>query len=323
MVQTATDSEKDTFSANDLPPTEMIYYTYDGNFRLECEAEILAVRCLDDDNNDDDKNDAEQRDRTVEIVLNRTVLHAQGGGQPTDHGSICPRQGGSGEDEPRPPTVAINRVVLNRATGIATHTGTVRCDAATANRWVGRTATVKVDADRRGVLSECHTAGHVVDAAMARCGTGLPPTKGYHFLEGPYVEYKGKISPDDKERLLGQLQQAFSELVSSDVATAIDTVPLPEAENICGEGTGGEDWYGLRAMFGTTGDDNDNDNDNDNDGDEPPGVRIVRVAGWPVPCGGTHAKSTGDLASRNWGIVGLRSKKGVVRVRYGMECVNE
>mmetsp|Transcript_18742 Transcript_18742/g.43198 ORF Transcript_18742/g.43198 Transcript_18742/m.43198 type:complete len:417 (-) Transcript_18742:35-1285(-) len=61
-----------------------------------------------------------------------------------------------------------------------------------------------------------------------------------------------------------------------------------------------------------------NQYDNNNNNDTEPSVRIVRVAGWPCPCGGTHARTTGELASRNWGITGFRSKKGVVRVRYGM-----
>lgn len=74
----------------------------------------------------------------------------------------------------------------------------------------GTSVQVKVDSDNRQILSECHTAGHVIDAAMDRCGFHLPPTKGYHFLDGPYVEYKGKLSADkSKEDIVAELNEAF------------------------------------------------------------------------------------------------------------------
>jgi len=49
---------------------------------------------------------------------------------------------------------------------------------------------------------------------------------------------------------------------------------------------------------------------------------VVTVAGYPCPCGGTHCRSTRDLAERRWGIKGtIKSKKGVVRIRYGPDSV--
>ena len=68
---------------------------------------------------------------------------------------------------------------------------------------------VCVNPIKRQILSECHTAGHVVDAAMAKCDMLLPPTKGYHFLDGPYVEYKGNIDLKEREEFLGRLKIAY------------------------------------------------------------------------------------------------------------------
>jgi len=131
----------------------------------------------------------------------------------------------------------------------------------------------------------------------------MPPTKAYHFLDGPYVEYKGKIPVEDRGPLLEKLQKSFQELVETDIATEISNVSRSEAEEICNGMTGGEDdYFRLRDMF-----------------KEDETVRIVRVAGWPCPCGGTHVKSTGELNGRNWGITGFRCKKGVVRVKYGQD----
>ncbi len=270
----------------DIPPTEMIYYTYEGNFEVDCEAEILSCDFIDEECKGD-----EQDPREVKISLNRTVLHAQGGGQPTDIGSIKLL----GEVET---VIAVTKVLMDRATGVASHIGKVDSDVAPSSL-IGKLVQVSVDVDNRRILSECHTAGHVVDMAMADCETMMLPTKAYHFLEGPYVEYKGKIAPEDKGPLLEKLQKSFQKLVDADIATKIENIPRPEAEEICNRMTGGEDYFKLRETF-----------------KEDENVRIVRVAGYPCPCAGTHVRSTGELKDRKWGITGFRCKKGVVRVKY-------
>jgi Ser-tRNA(Ala) deacylase AlaX len=129
--------------------TELIHLTYEGNFQLECNATVLCCRVIDDD--------------TVQVQLDRTTLHPQGGGQPTDIGMI-----NAGEEK----SVSVSKVTLDRETGVVTHEGKGKCFQ------VGDTVMVLVDADHRRILSECHTSGHVVDSAMARCGKILPPNKG-------------------------------------------------------------------------------------------------------------------------------------------------
>jgi Ser-tRNA(Ala) deacylase AlaX len=163
---------------------------------------------------------------------------------------------------------------------------------------VGVSVQVTVHAENRQILSECHTAGHVVDSAMAKCETLMPPTKGYHFLDGPYVEYKGSVPVDDRPALLEKLQTAFQELVQDDIDTQIQVLSKAAAEEVCNRAA--ENYFNLNDF-----------------GDET--VRIVTVAGWPCPCGGTHVKSTGALKEREWGITGLRVKKGVFRVKYGQQ----
>lgn len=274
-------------------PTELIHLTYEGNFQLECNATVLCCRVIDDD--------------TVQVQLDRTTLHPQGGGQPTDIGMI-----NAGEEK----SVSVSKVTLDRETGVVTHEGKGKCFQ------VGDTVMVLVDADHRRILSECHTSGHVVDSAMARCGKILPPNKGCvycveshdmkdgnieltfssldfpdHFLDGPYVEYKGDIPAEEREGLLTQLQRAFADLVEEDIATKIETLSREEAELVCNR---------VQQNF---------DLSEFSKGDAP--LRIVTVAGWPCPCGGTHVRSTAELKKRGWGITGMKCKKGVVRVKYG------
>ena len=145
----------------DLPATEMIYYTYDGNFQLECAAKVLSCQFIDNNNSEkeEDKKEEDGEDaasKAVHLCLDKTVLHAQGGGQPTDLGNI------SSSDHNDGTKIEITKVVVDRSTGVATHTGTV--SSSVGNLRPGDTVHVSVNKENREILSECHTAGHVVDS---------------------------------------------------------------------------------------------------------------------------------------------------------------
>jgi Ser-tRNA(Ala) deacylase AlaX len=152
----------------------MLYYSYEGNFLMECEAEITQCVFIEDSSSTSaaDQEPSANTTRTVQLALDRTVLHAQGGGQPTDRGTIT-----SGDTQ-----IQITKILLDRETKVATHTGTIDA-ASSANIAVGDKVKVLVDQENRLILSECHTAGHVVDAAMAKCGLlpGMETSKAYHL----------------------------------------------------------------------------------------------------------------------------------------------
>ena len=306
------------------PPTELIHLSYDGNFLLECDATILSCRvittseCDSNKNNSNGKNNENNKNKNneqpllynqVELQLDRTVMHPQGGGQPTDTGVIEVMM----DNGTTMAVVGITKVTIDRASGIVTHVGNDANSSSSGSGLnnggadlslqqqqhlqVGQSIRVRVDPVQRRILSECHTAGHVVDSAMAQCDRILPPVKGYHFLDGPYVEYKGVIPPEERDELLANLQRAFADLVEQDIATRIETMTKTDAMELC-----------RRVQH------QQQDTINMDDfGDE---VRMVTVAGWSCPCGGTHVRSTLDLQERKWGIVGIKSKKGVVRIRY-------
>eukprot|EP00563_Minutocellus_polymorphus_P017693 CAMPEP_0197717578 /NCGR_PEP_ID=MMETSP1434-20131217/2068_1 /TAXON_ID=265543 /ORGANISM="Minutocellus polymorphus, Strain CCMP3303" /LENGTH=274 /DNA_ID=CAMNT_0043302129 /DNA_START=116 /DNA_END=940 /DNA_ORIENTATION=+ len=268
-------------------PTELIHLTYEGNFCLECESTVIKIAGADAGADDPNK---------VEVQIDRTSMHPQGGGQPTDVGIISSTTEGGAK-------LKVEKVTIDRETGIVTHAGTlinVHGDEEPAATFeVGSKVQVSVDADNRRLLSECHTAGHVVDSAMARCGQNLPPTKGYHFMDGPYVEYRGKIPPEERETLLGNLKASFQDLVQEDIDTTIQNLPKEKAEEVCNNIAQNFDFSDYSSET----------------------VRVVSVANFPCPCGGTHVKSTGELKERGWGIKGpIKSKKGVVRIRYGPDC---
>jgi Ser-tRNA(Ala) deacylase AlaX len=93
-------------TTEEMPPTNMLYMTYEGNWLTECSAQVLGFKQSADS-------------QMLEGYLDQTVLHAQGGGQPTDTGSITGVTGNGGR-------VVVEKVLMDRTTGITTHTGTLQ-----------------------------------------------------------------------------------------------------------------------------------------------------------------------------------------------------
>jgi hypothetical protein len=56
---------------------------------------------------------------------------------------------------------------------------------------------------------------------MFRAGFNLIPNKGYHFKDGPFVEYIGKVEAKDRDGMVIALKEAFSGLVEEDIDTTI------------------------------------------------------------------------------------------------------
>lgn len=181
-----------------LPPTDMLYYTYEGNSLTSCHARVLSIQektttttVGDSDYSDDvrsQKND-DRHGNIVDVCLDQTILHAQGGGQPTDFGSLrllvnnnndnnsqeegetanANDDGADTDNDAAVIIVQVDKVLMDRTTGIATHTGRLLVGGGNHNRHrhhlllkVGDTVQVTVDEERRQILSECHTAGHGV-----------------------------------------------------------------------------------------------------------------------------------------------------------------
>ena len=72
----------------------------------------------------------------------------------------------------------------------------------------------KIDGDFRKQNARIHSAGHLLDVAMNRAGrTDLKPGKGYHFVEGPYVEYIGVVPDKEREDLIAQLNKHCKDLI--------------------------------------------------------------------------------------------------------------
>ena len=126
------------------------------------------------------------------LRLDRTIFHAQGGGQKPDRGTI---------DE-----AAVTHVAHGPA-GAGLHF----VDSA-ATLGVGDRVHLLVDPEFRFESARYHSAGHLIAALIETSFPGLRARSGHHWPGEARVEFDGMIpSPSEvEERLLGGLSQAVA-----------------------------------------------------------------------------------------------------------------
>jgi Ser-tRNA(Ala) deacylase AlaX len=118
-------------------------------------------------------------ERGVALVLDCTVFHPQGGGQPADTGIVKSETG----------EFVVTDTRLNE-NGIIYHFG--EFTHGSINN--GDTVRLEIDQNARILHARLHSAGHLIDIAVRKAGlTNLIPTKGYHFTNGANVEYQGSL----------------------------------------------------------------------------------------------------------------------------------
>eukprot|EP00923_Selenidium_pygospionis_P050339 GHVN01086960.1.p1 GENE.GHVN01086960.1~~GHVN01086960.1.p1 ORF type:complete len:316 (-),score=124.19 GHVN01086960.1:90-944(-) len=153
------------------------------------------------------------------IVLDQTIFHPQGGGQPADVGVIK----GKGD---------FNVEGVAMVNGVVAHLGrfsseTFKC---------GDQVELEVDIDKRRLHSRIHSAGHLLDAAVSAVGLKWRPGKGYHFPAGPYVEYLSNIEDrkytvEERTELAQKLQVACNSLLAKGGKVQIEYDPKPESDS--------------------------------------------------------------------------------------------
>ncbi len=213
-----------------------------------------------------------ENDKDV-VLLDQTIFYAQGGGQPYDQGVIESSHGKFLVEEVR------------FVEGIIKHIGTFE----TGNFEPGETVSCHVDAKRRSLHSRLHSAGHIVDMGVYKIGLGWIPGKGYHFPDGPYVEYEGSLENLDVEKVKKDLEAACNAFVQEGRATELRFMDKKDMHTVC---------HHVPEYL-----------------PEGKPARVVLYGDFGVPCGGTHVKNLSEV-----GIVTIRkikSKgKGIIRVGY-------
>lgn len=101
---------------------------------------------------------------------------------------------------------------MKETDGIISHIGKYTSDAKFES---GVEVALKIDGEFRTINARIHSAGHLLDMAMNRAGkTELKPGKGYHFEEGPYVEYIGVVAEKDRAPLCEELNKHCADIIS-------------------------------------------------------------------------------------------------------------
>ena len=206
------------------------------------------------------------------VILDQTIFYPQGGGQPTDTGIIV-----NGNT-----TFTVSSVRLDEK-GTVYHFGQFDGDEFSA----GNSVQLVVDKDKRILNARLHSAGHLVDVAVSSLElNNLKPVKGYHFPDGPYVEYSGAI--ENPQDYASQIEEALIPLVEQDIKVEKADLTYEEAR--------------ARSIYAPAG----------------KSARVVNFAGYKeCGCGGTHVNSSSEIG--NIGIRKISSKKGKTRVCYELK----
>lgn len=220
------------------------------------------------------------------LILDSTVFHPQGGGQPADTGFICFADSGL--------RFCVQDVRLKD--GVVFHHGVVE-DAsreAELEQEKGKEVSLYVDESRRKLNSRLHSAGHLLDVALEKVGLGhLEPGKGYHFPDGPYVEYKGTIPENELQNKQKELELEVNALISGGGKVSVSILPYEEASALCG---GSLPDYIAKSS----------------------NPRIVKLGDNPgCPCGGTHVSDISEIM--NMKVSQIRTKKGLTKVFYKLD----
>ena len=206
------------------------------------------------------------------IILDQTIFYPQGGGQPADKGEIISENN----------VFVVNDVRLDE-TGIVWHFGEFKNGEFKQNDKV----ILKIDKDRRTLNAKLHSAGHLLDCAVSKMGIeNLKPTKGFHFSDGPYVEYDGTI--ENPAEIISVLQKNIDELIAQNLQVERKDLSPEEAR--------------TKGIWTPTG----------------KSARVVSFAGFSIcGCGGTHVNNASEIGKII--IRKIKSKQGKTKIAYSVE----
>ncbi|GAB4851279.1 hypothetical protein Ancab_030575 [Ancistrocladus abbreviatus] len=251
-------------------PTKLEYY--DNMWKLESKAALLSY--------------FQGEDGRCALILDSTIFHPQGGGQPSDTGFITV------------PDSSFKFLVqdVRSRDGIVFHYGMFDGSEGgelEPNIEKGKGVHLHVDEPSRSLNSRLHSAGHLLDICMQNVGLGYTePSKGYHFPDGPFVEYKGTIPQNELQSKREEIELEANALISRGGKVSAEVLPYEAAAKLCG---------GHLPDYipkGST-------------------PRVVQFGEYPgCPCGGTHVADISHVKGIK--VPQIRIKKGMTKVFYNI-----
>jgi len=205
------------------------------------------------------------------VILDKTIFYPQGGGQPTDSGYIRSASA----------VFKVTFVGLD-PDGIVWHFG--EFEKGTFKD--GEGVSLEIDKKKRELHARIHSGGHLIDCAVQDMGTEVTLEKGFHFIDGPYVEGNGEVEDTEAFRL--ELEAKVNQLIGNQLIMRKEMFSEEDAKN-----------KNISA---------------------PPG-KSVRVVGFDghesCGCGGTHVNNSGDIGHIT--IRKVTSKKGRTKISYTID----
>ena len=143
-------------------------------------------------------------DHLNHLVLNKTIFHPQGGGQPSDRGFIESEDG----------SIKFKVERLTFIDDAIVHVGRyLDTDPKRKTFEEGDKVILKIDKEFRIMNTRLHSAGHLIDIAMKRAEQKNKPVKGYHYKKNPHVEYTRVVAAKDRDALQGELNIQLNNLI--------------------------------------------------------------------------------------------------------------
>lgn len=140
------------------------------------------------------------------MILDKSIFHPQGGGQPNDEGFIKHHE----------KDLKFKIVSLTIKEDVIWHVGQFEPAEAHAEFVKNTLIECNVDEAKRRMYARVHSAGHLLDIAMTRAGrSDLKPSKGFHFASGAYVEYLGEVAEPDRKPLVASLNQITKDIIDN------------------------------------------------------------------------------------------------------------
>lgn len=198
---------------------------------------------------------------THKVILGDSLFHPQGGGQPSDKGTLVSDDGDvfqvlfaslSGKADGRVldhyghmryPLAEISAVEALKPEANETPIAEKEPLSNSLLRVngepsfvEGQTVRMCIDSSHREMSARLHSAGHTIDAALKRCEgdifNRLKATKGYHFTDGPYVEYDGELTESEMKELPDIINKHMKDIILENIPTNVWMMGKSEASSL-------------------------------------------------------------------------------------------
>ena len=180
-----------------MPKTKLLYL--DDSYLKESSAKVIKL---------------EKSGKQHGLVLDKTIFYPQGGGQPSDQGTITSAKG----------SFKVTHVALEGTTVV--HYGKL-----TGSLKKGATVDLKLNWPVRYKHMQWHTAGHILDEAVKQVLPEFHGIKGQHGINNQlYIEFPGFLDASHKTNI----QAAIDKIIRDDESITTRMVTLKEIkeENI-------------------------------------------------------------------------------------------